>query len=144
VWDRVRVTTTDNLESAGSATGAVGKLASISLDCIEPSVLADFYCRLLGMTRLFETPDGHVIALTDGASILTVMWAENHQPPTWPEPGQLQQMHLDVAVTDLPTAVTSALAIGAREAAFQAAPDVWRVLIDPAGHPFCLTTVVPV
>jgi hypothetical protein len=25
----------------------------------------------------------------------------------------------------------------------QPSPDRWRVLIDPAGHPFCLTTLIP-
>jgi hypothetical protein len=31
----------------------------------------------------------------------------------------------------------------AMQADHQQAPDAWRVLIDPAGHPFCLTTIVP-
>ena len=35
-----------------------------------------------------------------------------------------------------------AVAAGAKEADFQ--PDHrFRVLLDPAGHPFCITTVVP-
>ena len=50
-------------------------------------------------------------------------------------------MHLDIAVEDLDTAVASALALGAQQAQHQPAPDAWRVLLDPAGHPFCLTTV---
>lgn len=38
--------------------------------------------------------------------------------------------------------VELALALGARLADPQ--PDRrWRVLLDPAGHPFCITTVVP-
>ena len=46
-------------------------------------------------------------------------------------------MHLDVEVDDLPSAVDHALAIGATLAEFQPQDDV-RVLLDPAGHPFCL------
>jgi hypothetical protein len=126
-----------------AAPAPVGKLASISLDCPDPAVLADFYGTLLGLQRVYERPDGNVIALTDGHSFVTMMRIENHVAPTWPEPGQLQQMHLDIAVTDLPGAVTTALALGATEAEHQAGPDRWRVLIDPAGHPFCFTTVVP-
>lgn len=119
----------------------MGKLASVSLDCADPSELAGFYAALLGMERLFELPDGSVIALTDGSSIVTMMRTENHVAPTWPDPGQQQQMHLDVSVDNLTHAVEGAVALGAREAEHQPAPDSWRVLIDPAGHPFCLTTV---
>jgi hypothetical protein len=70
-----------------------------------------------------------------------MMRVSDYVPPTWPEPGQLQQMHLDVFVADLDDAVTRAVALGAQLAEHQAQPATWRVLIDPAGHPFCLTTV---
>jgi catechol 2,3-dioxygenase-like lactoylglutathione lyase family enzyme len=33
--------------------------------------------------------------------------------------------------------------LGAGEAEHQPAPDKWRVLVDPVGHPFCLSTVRP-
>jgi catechol 2,3-dioxygenase-like lactoylglutathione lyase family enzyme len=115
-------------------------LASVSLDTTDPATLADFYAALLGMRRIYQRPDGSVIALSDGRIALTVMYAADHVPPTWPEPGQPQQLHLDIAVTDLPAAVATALRLGATEAAHQPGPDVWRVLLDPAGHPFCLTT----
>jgi hypothetical protein len=122
----------------------VGKLASVSLDCPEPAVLADFYGPLLGLQRMFERPDGSIIAMSDGGgSFVTFMRVKDYVAPTWPEPGQLQQMHLDVAVTDLEAAVASAVALGATEADFQAGPELWRVLIDPAGHPFCLTMAAP-
>jgi hypothetical protein len=35
------------------------------------------------------------------------------------------------------------VAIGGRKAGVQPDPDHWRVLLDPAGHPFCLTTLLP-
>jgi len=119
----------------------VGKLASISLDCPDPSSLADFYASLLGMSRIFETPDGSIVALSDGTKIVTMMQTRDYVAPTWPEAGQLQQMHLDVSVTDLPEAVVQAVSLGAREADQQPKRDLFRVLVDPAGHPFCLTTV---
>ncbi len=126
-----------------SDPGPVGKLASISLDCPDPAVLADFYGALLGMQRAFELPDASLIALSDGTSFVTMMRVADYVAPTWPQAGQLQQMHLDISVTDLSRAVASALALGASEAEHQPRPDLWRVLIDPAGHPFCLTTVSP-
>ncbi len=47
------------------------------------------------------------------------------------------QLHLDVQVTDLEGAVDDAVALGATVAELQPQADV-RVLLDPAGHPFCL------
>jgi hypothetical protein len=46
-------------------------------------------------------------------------------------------MHLDIEVEDLEVAVADAVALGARVADFQPQDNV-RVLLDPAGHPFCL------
>jgi catechol 2,3-dioxygenase-like lactoylglutathione lyase family enzyme len=122
-------------------SGPVGRLAATSIDCPDPAELADFYCALLGMRRLVESPDGGVVAITDGAQTLAMMRVEDHVPPTWPLPPQRQQMHLDVSVADLDEAVRRAVALGARVADHQGRPAMWRVLIDPAGHPFCLTTV---
>ncbi|BDZ58948.1 VOC family protein [Barrientosiimonas endolithica] len=47
------------------------------------------------------------------------------------------QLHLDIGVCDLDAAVADAQRLGARLADFQPQDDV-RVLLDPAGHPFCL------
>ena len=118
----------------------VGRLASVSLDTTDPATLADFYARLLGMRRIYQRPDGSVIALSDGRIALTVMYAADHVPPTWPEPGQLQQT-APRHRRDRPAGGGGRRgAAGRPEAAHQAGPDVWRVLLDPAGHPFCLTT----
>jgi hypothetical protein len=46
-------------------------------------------------------------------------------------------------VNDLEAAVGESERLGATLAAVQAAPDRRRVLFDPAGHPFCLTTQIP-
>jgi hypothetical protein len=46
-------------------------------------------------------------------------------------------MHLDFEVSDLETAVAHAVELGAQEAEYQPQDNV-RVLLDPAGHPFCL------
>ncbi|MCV7169544.1 VOC family protein [Mycobacterium manitobense] len=121
----------------------VGRLGATSIDCPDPAALADFYAALLGMHRLVEAPDGSVVAITDGTGVLAFMRVTDYVAPTWPEPGQLQQMHLDVSVDDITDAVAQAVALGAREAAHQQAPSLWRVMLDPVGHPFCLTTVTP-
>ena len=46
-------------------------------------------------------------------------------------------MHLDVQVGDLDDAAAEAVALGATLAGHQPQDHV-RVLLDPAGHPFCL------
>lgn len=119
----------------------VGRLGATSIDCPNPIELADFYSQLLGMRRVIETPDGGVVAITDGTHILAMMRVDDYAAPTWPGPGQHQQMHLDVSVTDLDDAVAKAERLGARQADHQAQAALWRVMLDPVGHPFCLTTV---
>ena len=52
--------------------------------------------------------------------------------------GKQQQMaHMDFAVNDLEKAVQYAMHCGAVVADKQFS-DSWRVMLDPAGHPFCL------
>ena len=70
-----------------------------------------------------------------------VQRAEVYEPPVWPpEPGkQGMQMHVEVEVDDLAAAVAHAVELGATEAEHQPQDDV-RVMLDPAGHPFCLYT----
>jgi Glyoxalase-like domain len=46
-------------------------------------------------------------------------------------------MHLDIGVTDLEAAVHGAIALGAELHVHQPR-DEERVMLDPAGHPFCL------
>ena len=65
--------------------------------------------------------------------------------PTWPAgPGDQQMsLHLDIEVDDLDTAVAHAGRPAAPSLAdHQPQPDV-RVLLDPAGHPFCCWTDAP-
>jgi len=59
--------------------------------------------------------------------------------PTWPAEEGAQQMmlHLDLQVDDLEQAVAHAVECGAKQAAYQP-QDTVRVMLDPAGHPFCL------
>ena len=47
-------------------------------------------------------------------------------------------MHFDFQVGDLDSAVAEAIHLGATLAGHQPQEQV-RVLIDPAGHPFCLS-----
>ena len=69
-------------------------------------------------------------------------------PPSWPDGGPPTQVHLDLAVDDLEADDLEAdeahvRARGATRAAHQPARERFRVYLDPAGHPLCLTTLIP-
>ncbi|KAF0846932.1 hypothetical protein FNL39_104354 [Nocardia caishijiensis] len=74
--------------------------------------------------------------------VWVVTWAFNGSPvtgpPSWPGQDVPQQSHLDLGVEDLDAAEKFAVGIGAVRADHQPGGDRWRVLLDPAGHPFCL------
>jgi catechol 2,3-dioxygenase-like lactoylglutathione lyase family enzyme len=120
---------------------ARARLAGVSLDASDPDQLARFYQDYLELERVWESPD--FVALSGAGVFLTVQRVEDHRPPDWPTGNAPKQMHLELAVSDLEPAEEAALALGARKAEVQPAPARWRVLIDPAGHPFCITTLIP-
>ncbi|HEV3267458.1 MAG TPA: VOC family protein [Acidimicrobiales bacterium] len=117
------------------------RLGSVSLDCADPQTLADFWAELLGGTIAY-TSDDFVAVKLDGAWISTVR-VDDYVRPDWPDGSPPKQIHLDLAVDDLDEAEGTALRLGAQKASAQSSPDNWRVFIDPAGHPFCLTTLIP-
>ncbi len=119
----------------------LGRLGSIALDCKDPRALAAFWASVLGGALTVET-DGFCAVDLDGLLLVTVR-VPGYQPPEWPD-GRPKQFHLDVAVVDLDVAERLAVEAGATKAEEQPNPGTWRVLIDPAGHPFCLTTLIPV
>lgn len=121
----------------------VAPLASVSIDCPNPEALAPFYKGLLGLQEAFATPDRAIICLSGAGPMLTLMRVNDYAPPTWPNGPQFAQMHLDLAAEDLDRDVAAATRIGAREADFQPAPEQWRIMLDPVGHPFCLSVARP-
>lgn len=114
-------------------------LSSTVLGTSDPRGLGSFYAVLLGWEVLEDEPDWVKIKPTGGGTGLAFQREDGHVPPTWPAgPGDQQmQAHLDIGVSDLAAGEARALALGASLAAYQPQDDV-RVLLDPAGHPFCL------
>lgn len=69
---------------------------------------------------------------------LNIEFEREYVRPVWPSAPGRQHItgHLDIPVDDLDTAVAQAVDAGATLA--QAQPqDRVRVMLDPAGHPFC-------
>ena len=120
---------------------AVARLAAVSIDTADPKPVSEFYRQLLDLEVFFESDD--FVALKGAAVLLTFQRVADHRAATWPDGPAPKQAHLELAVDDLEAAETGALALGATKPETQPAPDKWRVLIDPAGHPFCITSLIP-
>lgn len=111
----------------------------VVLDAPDAHALAGFYHDVLGWPVAKEDPTGVALLPPDGVAYLAFQTNDRYVRPVWPDDGSSQQMmiHLDVEVADLDAAVASAVAAGAEIAGYQPQEDV-RVMLDPAGHPFCL------
>jgi predicted enzyme related to lactoylglutathione lyase len=111
-------------------------LAMINLDCAEPAVLAAFYSRVLGW-EVTHSQDEYAM-ISDGTINLGFGLVPDYVAPGWPTEVAPKRYHLDFYVDDLDKAEEQALALGATKASEQPDPQRWRVLLDPAGHPFDL------
>jgi catechol 2,3-dioxygenase-like lactoylglutathione lyase family enzyme len=112
----------------------------VALDAPDARELAHFYQRLLGWRIFEESEDWVTLAPSRQAGYnLAFMTERDYDRPVWPpEPGRPQKsMHLDIEVDHLDQAVAYALECGAELAGYQPQRTV-RVMLDPAGHPFCL------
>jgi catechol-2,3-dioxygenase len=110
-------------------------LMGVMLDCPDAKALSAFYSELLGKPVTYEA-DGMAMIGEDGAQPVLFQQVEWYTAPRWPDPEYPQQVHLDVAVTDVDAAEQEALAIGATR--LDGEGENWRVYADPAGKPFCL------
>jgi len=113
----------------------------VVLDAPDVDVLARFYSQLRGWSIWKQDADGAALDLGEGVAYLSIQRNPEYVRPVWPPASGSQQMmlHLDFEVADLDNAVAHALRLGAELAEHQPQDDV-RVLLDPAGHPFCLYT----
>jgi len=112
----------------------------VVLDAPDARELARFYQRLLGWRIFNESADWVDLAPSEDAGYNLAFATEPHYVrPVWPTVSGQPQMslHLDIGVDDVEEAVAHALEAGAELASFQPLETV-RVLLDPAGHPFCL------
>jgi Glyoxalase-like domain len=113
----------------------------VTLDSAEPQPLAEFWAAMLGGEVVFTT--AQAVGVRAEHLWLSAMHVDGYRPPTWPDDEVPKQVHLDLGVDDLHAAVAAAERLGAVAAQFQPAPEARRIMLDPAGHPFCLTTGIP-
>jgi hypothetical protein len=114
-------------------------IGDISIDCRHPERLRDFYAALTGWEKrvLYSCP---ALVADNGLVILFMDCDFVYAPPVWPEePGKQQkQMHFNLQVEDLSSAVEETIKLGATQAVDQYGGDDFVTMIDPEGHPFCL------
>jgi catechol 2,3-dioxygenase-like lactoylglutathione lyase family enzyme len=115
------------------------RISATVLGAPDPQALAAFYARLLGWTVVDNQPFWAMVRPPAGGTGLSFQHEPDYVPPVWPPaPGEQQMMsHLDIAVEDLDAGMAWAQEAGAKLADFQPQEHV-RVMLDPAGHPFCL------
>jgi catechol-2,3-dioxygenase len=115
---------------------APARLVGISLDCANAQRLADFYRSLLGGRELWAKESS--VGIKVPGAVLVAQQVDGYVPPAWPGSSIV---HLDLTADDLAAAGERAVALGATLP--EQRDRRWRVLLDPAGHPFCLTPFTP-
>ncbi|GAA3117975.1 hypothetical protein GCM10020254_76140 [Streptomyces goshikiensis] len=84
------------------------------------------------MTRRPIWPDRTACASASSRSTGT-------RPSAWPEAAH--RLHIDFSVEDLDKAEAELVDPGAVKPEYQPGEGKWTVLLDPAGYPFCITTM---
>jgi len=115
----------------------IARIAMVTLDTADPAASAAFWSGMLGWDVAYQEGDYAMLTGPDGLA-LGFGTLEDHEPPGWPNEHGSKQFHLDLAVEDLDAAATQCVELGATLPDEQPG-ETWRVLLDPSGHPFCLT-----
>ncbi len=115
---------------------SIATLKMVTLDCSDPQASARFWSALLGWPVVHTEQQYAMLAGPEAA--MGFGRVEDYVAPTWPNRNGSKQFHFDLAVADLDDAARAAVELGATLPEDQPG-QTWRVLLDPAGHPFCLT-----
>ena len=117
---------------------------TITVDCADAEALGAFYSELFGWEITARDGAGWLqLRNPDGGISISVQAEVAYAPPIWPDESGMQakMMHFEVLVDDLEAAVGFVLERGGTQSPHQPAdrdPRVLRIMLDPAGHPFCL------
>ena len=119
----------------------VKSIIGITFDCHNANELADFYMKITNWNKEISSEEWAALRTPEGI-LLVFQTVENYVPPVWPwHDGDQQQMaHIDFFVDNLSDAEALVMKYGAKKAEVQYF-DTTTVMLDPAGHPFCLSTV---
>src|SRR3990170_7449149 len=111
------------------------RIAVIAIDAVQPRVVADFWCSVLGWQVLEEDSSGISIGSPDGSWPTIDVFAV-------PENKTVKnRLHLDLRADGMatPDELERLLSLGARHTDVgQGANATWVGLCDPEGNEFCL------
>jgi len=110
-------------------------VSSIVFDCAAPGALAEFYAKATGWT--VSHADADSAGVDGGSTQLSFQRIDGYQGPGWPN--EAKHVHLDLLVADVEAAKRELTELGATVPEFQPGGDGWTVLVDPEGHPFCVS-----
>ena len=121
------------------------ELGAIVIDSNNSEELSEFYKLLLGWVKEYQYFEGEkwiTVKSDNGKGVpLVFQEVEEYKKPQLPaaEGDQQQMQHLDFYVQreELDDSIRHALSCGAVLADVQCT-ESWTVLLDPAGHPFCI------
>lgn len=114
----------------------VPELKMVTLDCAEPRALARFWSELLGW-EVVHLQDEYAM-LAGPSSALGFGQVLDYAPPPWPNSNGSKQYHFDLGCHDIAAVEARCVELGGTVPEDQPG-ETWRVVLDPAGHPFCLT-----
>ncbi|MEO7060257.1 MAG: VOC family protein [Lapillicoccus sp.] len=127
---------TTSTKDADAMQKSTARLAMMTLDCSDPRAEADFWSAVLGW-EIAAAEDEYAM-LTGPTSALGFGRVPDYEAPVWPNPAGSKQFHFDLSTDDIAAMEARCVELGATVPQDQPG-ETWRVLLDPAGHPFCLT-----
>jgi hypothetical protein len=112
-------------------------LAAITVDCPDPAALAAFYQAAAGAEAVRGDAD------SAWARMAGTLWifrkVADFRAPTWPSSEVPMQVHMEFSVDELEPAAERLRELGATVPEHQPGrAGGLLVLLDPAGHPFCI------
>ena len=118
-------------------------LAAVIVDCRDAAPMLTFYQAACG-GKIVRRDDGLVWLKVSGVRVMFRELA-NYQPPTWPSSDVPMQIHLDFFADDLDETEALLRQLGATTPDYQPhREDGLVVMLDPAGHPFCIGTRIEI
>ncbi|WP_309133265.1 VOC family protein [Brevibacterium sp.] len=122
-------------DEPAAASPPVARLAMVTLDAPDAAALGEFWSQVLGWPVTYS--DENYAMLAGPTHALGIGTSADYRKPQWPDDGH-KQFHFDLAADDIEAAAARCVELGAIRADPQPG-DTWVVLLDPAGHPFCIT-----
>ncbi len=111
---------------------------AIVVDCQDAPPVAAFYQVACGGDIVRSDADS--VWLRAGGRLVIFREVQDYRPPTWPSSDVPMQVHLDFFVDDVEEAEVLLHQHGATTPEYQPHPELGLVMLDPAGHPFCIGT----